>query len=201
MKNLPIVELVLNEDDTWSGVYANSIVTEPAIKKGGVYMSAAKKKPVIMASDNGERSMFYGPVMIPDLMIYRKDDKTGEEYYATYTSDTVRKCQMNYLKKGLQAQTTIEHAFPVRGVVMVESWIIEDAAVDKAVALGFEDLPKGTWMAGYHIEDEATRDMVKNGTLTGFSIEAWFDHVPVQHKALTDEERFCRELEEILKKS
>lgn len=194
-KKLPIIELQLQDDDTWGGVYANSIVTEPAIMRSGVYMSAAKKKPVIMATDEGERSMFYGPVMIPDLMIYRKDDNYGE-YYATYTVETVRKCQMNYLKKGLQAQTTIEHAFPVKGVVMVESWIVENSNVDKSAALGFEAFPKGTWMAGYHIEDEGTRDMIKNGTLTGFSIEAWFDHVPMSMQS--EEAEFLADLKKFL---
>ena len=197
-KKLPIYELVLGDNGEWDGVYANSIVTEPAIKRAGVYMSAAKSKPVIMATEDGERSMFYGPVMIPDLMIYRKDDKRGE-YYVTYTENTVRKCMMEYLKKGLQSQTTIEHMFPVRGVTMVECWAVENPELDKSVALGFDPFPKGTWMAGYHIEDASTRDMIKNGTLTGFSIEAWFDHVLVQMNEDLSIESFMRELDEIMK--
>lgn len=196
---MKVKELVLGDDGQWSGVYANSLVSAPAIERNFIYMSKQKPRNVVMQTDAGERRMVYGPVMIPDLMIYRKDDATGEEYYATYTSETVQKCQQNYLKKGLQSATTIEHAFPVMGVTMVESWLIEDSAKDKSAALGFEALPKGTWMAGYHIEDDGLWDMVKSGAINGFSVEAWFDHVEKQ-SATNDDERFFNELKGLLEK-
>jgi hypothetical protein len=193
-KKLPIIELCLSDDGVMNGVYANSFVTSPAIEKGFVFMNKQHNKPVLMTVEQGEKRLVYGPVMIPDLMIYRKDDKFGE-YYATYTAETVLKCAHNYLKKNLQSSTTIEHAFPIQGATMVESWIVEDGQSDKAVSFGYTDLPKGTWMSGYSVESDELWQAIKSGQITGFSIEAWFDHVPVD---MSEEKQFLDDLEKLL---
>lgn len=199
-KNLRVKELVLDDNDTWSGVFANSFVSLPAIERSFVFMNAHKPKAVMMKTDGEEKRMVYGPVMIPDLMIYRRDDDTGEEYYSTYTGETVVKCQRMFMKKGLQSATTVEHLFPVLGVTMVESWIINDTKNDKAVTLGYDDLPVNTWMAGYHVEDDALWKSVKEGLLTGFSIEAWFDHIEKQQRQMTEEEQFVQKFKAAMKK-
>ena len=54
-----------------------------------------------------------------------------------------------------------------------ETWIIDDPLNDKQNAYGF-DFPKGTWMGQYKIEDPEVWKMVKDGTLTGYSIEGYF---------------------------
>lgn len=193
-KKLPVIELYLEDDGALGGVYANSFVTAPAIEKGFVFMNKQHSKPVLMAVEQGEKRLVYGPMMIPNLMIYRNDEKYGE-YYATYTEDTVIKCAHNYLKKNLQSATTVEHAFPIQGATMVESWIVQDGASDKSNAFGYTDLPKGTWMAGYSVESDELWGMVKSGEITGFSIEAYFDHKQVE---MSEEERFLSDLEKLL---
>jgi hypothetical protein len=193
-KKLRVIELCLDDEGAMSGVYANSFVTAPAIEKGFVFMNKQQNKPVLMTVEQGEKRLVYGPVMIPDLMIYRNDEKFGE-YYATYTAETVLKCAHNYLKKNLQASTTIEHAFPIQGATMVESWIVQDGASDKANSFGYTDLPKGTWMAGYSVENDELWSMVKSGEITGFSIESWFDHKPIE---MSEEDRFLSDLEKLL---
>ena len=197
-KQIKIKELVLNDDGEWMGLYANSIVSAPAIERTAVLMKKHKPKAVSMTTEQGERRMMYGPVMIPDLMIYRRDDQTQEEWYATYSAETVRKCMNMFMKKGLQSRITIEHAFPITGVTMVENWIVEDSEKDKSVALGLEPLAVGTWMTGALIEDDDTWELAKNGALTGFSIEAFFDQIE-KHGTKTEEERFIEELETYMK--
>jgi hypothetical protein len=52
--------------------------------------------------------------------------------------------------------------------------------MDKSTAMGF-NLPRGTWMASYKINDEETWQKIKNGELNGYSIAGNF--IEVAHKA------------------
>jgi hypothetical protein len=45
--------------------------------------------------------------------------------------------------------------------------------MDKSTALGF-DVPKGTWMVSYKINNKETWQKIKNGELNGFSITGNF---------------------------
>ena len=56
---------------------------------------------------------------------------------------------------------------------LIESWIVEDPANDKANALGFNP-SKGDWYVSYKINNRETWDKIKAGELTGFSIAGQF---------------------------
>ena len=56
---------------------------------------------------------------------------------------------------------------------LLESWIVEDPEMDKSKAMGFE-VPKGTWMVSYKINDDSTWQKIKAGELNGFSIAGQF---------------------------
>ena len=64
---------------------------------------------------------------------------------------------------------------------MQETWIIEDSSKDKSNAYGF-DLPEGSWMGMYKLEDEKAWEMVKQKELRGFSIEGFFADKLIQAK-------------------
>jgi len=53
-----------------------------------------------------------------------------------------------------------------------ETWIVEDPEHDKQKLFGF-DFPKGTWIGQYRINDPKVWDMIKEGVVKGFSIEAF----------------------------
>ena len=44
-----------------------------------------------------------------------------------------------------QKNATLWHEMDIQGLTVVESWIVEDEKMDKAVKYGF-DVPQGTWM-------------------------------------------------------
>jgi hypothetical protein len=55
---------------------------------------------------------------------------------------------------------------------VIESWIIEDFDTDKAKLLGFERLPKGTWMVSLKVSDKDFWDKkILTGEVKGFSVE------------------------------
>jgi len=64
---------------------------------------------------------------------------------------------------------------------MVSTWIIEDEMKDKQQVYGF-NLPVGTWMGQYKIQDMSVWEKVKNGEIKGFSIEGFFGDRYVQAK-------------------
>jgi len=119
-----------------------------------------------------EKRIAVGPILIPDLEIYRNDPTEGE-YYIKFSKDTVRQASELYLNRSNQHNVTEEHAGMIEGVTLIESWIVE-SSIDKASHLGFKNLPKGTWMGTMKINNDEVWDKVKSGDLKGFSIEGMF---------------------------
>jgi len=167
--NLKIYDAKL-DDAGMLGIEAISLVSMPAIEQNFVALSDQK---VLQAKVDEVRQMVYGPILIPDQLIYRKNDKTGEEYYIRYSADVIRQAAQGFMKKGNQSQVTIEHEYSVQGITFVEFWI-KDYDQDKSNPLGF-NLPVGTLFGGAKIDDPKFYELATNGALKGFSIEAWFD--------------------------
>lgn len=173
------------------GISAISLVDFPAIEENFVFLRA--DQPVKMAAQE-ERRMLFGPALIPDREIYRVAPDGGE-YYILFPREVVSEAAHAFLKKNQQHNATLMHEFAVSGLVVVESWLKEDAA-DKSVKFGF-DLPIGTWFIGMKVEDDSIWEEVKAGTFKGFSIEGIFKEVGVDMAAVADAE-ILSELERML---
>lgn len=81
------------------------------------------------------------------------------------------------MKDKLIDSVNIEHdnTDRVDDAYLVESWLIEDDKTDKSKKYGF-DLPNGTWMGMYKIDNKKIwDDYVKTGLVKGFSIEGFFE--------------------------
>ena len=152
-----------------SETYAVSLVDEPAIESD--FVALAKEKPieeVKLSSD--ERHMLYGAALIPDKEIYRYDGEN--EYYLSFTKESIEKMSQDFFKNFRQANVTIDHEEAAKDITIVESWLVEDPYRDKANALGLENLPVGTWMVGMKVNEIDTWERVKSGELRGFSVES-----------------------------
>jgi hypothetical protein len=166
-----IVELEVNEE--LEGVETMSFVQFPAIEADFRFFSKVQpKQKLTLAKVDTERRLVFGPAMIPDKMIYRIDEQTGEEYHVWFSQATVRKAAYSFLKAGRQASVNEEHSKRVSDVTLVESWMVESKQ-DKSVHLGY-DVALGTWMVGYHVDNDELWEKVKSGKVKGFSIEGWF---------------------------
>ena len=166
-----VIELTVSEDNE-TQVELISMVENPAIEVEFKYFSKVEKVERFKTTDE-EKRIVTGPAMIPDERILRIDDK-GEEYDVFFSEDTIRKCNEMYFKQGKNIGSNLEHETPIDGVTVVESWLIEDSKIDKAVALGFKDLPKGTWMVSYKIDNDEVLEKIKSGEILGFSVEGLF---------------------------
>ena len=156
-------------------VFAISLVSEPAIEENFVWF--ANEKMQFQKIDN-EKRLVVGPVLIPNKKILRIDGE-GQPYEVFFSPETIEKLAQNYLKKGYQGETTIEHEERVAGVSLVESWI-KTTKLDKSNSYGL-NLPVGTWMGAFKVDSDIIwEDYVKNGEVKGFSIEGLFEHSLVE---------------------
>lgn len=167
---MKIIELVIDEEDFYAGIDAISIVENPAIEENFVALKNQKKYE--FAEVDKDKRLLAGPVLIPNKMIYRQDKE--DEYYIHFTKDTVRRASEMFLQQGNQNNSTLEHAVPLKGLSLVESWIIDDKENDKANMYNM-NLPVGTWMGVVKVYNEDIwQEYVKTGLVKGFSIEGYF---------------------------
>ncbi len=167
---MEIIELILDEEtQELSGIDAVSIVESPAIESDFI---ALKNQEIQLAQINGEKRLLMGAALIPNKPIFRKKD--DDMFYVYFSENTVRRASELFFIQGNQNNATLEHELNIKGLTVVESWIVEDTKMDKSVKYGLE-VPKGTWMISMKVENEEIwTDYVKNGKVKGFSIEGYF---------------------------
>lgn len=167
---MKIVEYVIDDEELF-GVTAISLVDAPAIEVDFVAMSK-QADALNFAIQDEEKRIVAGPLMIPDIKIFRKGKEGQEDFYATFSAETIIKAARLYLKKNLQSNATIQHMMPVMGVTLVESWTIEGDS-DKSQMYGY-NLPKGTWFGIMRVDNDSVWQSVKAGEIKGFSVESFF---------------------------
>lgn len=164
---LPLYEVTVDSD-----VYAISLVDEPAIEVNYVHLKKddKAKKVVFLEDEAKEKHMVVGPVLIPDMPIYRNQD--GEEFYIQFSKESVERLAYNYIKQGYNMTSfTAQHQYPVNEVYIVESWL-KTTENDKSNDLGF-DCPIGTWFVGAKVNNLDVWEDIKDGKMNGFSVEAF----------------------------
>jgi hypothetical protein len=120
-----------------------------------------------------EEQIVVGPAMVPNKLILRKDE-LGNPYHVYFSQETIKKIAKKFLEKNNHNNTDINHNDEVvTQNTLLESWIVEDSEKDKSAVYGFE-LPTGTWMVSYKINDTDTWNKIKSGELNGFSVTGNF---------------------------
>lgn len=162
--------LKINEDvNSPYELQAISLVDSPAIEE--LFVSFSEEK-VMLA--NIERRIISGPVLIPNKLIERNNEKGN--YYLTMSKETIQELAIKYFKKSNTNNVTIMHnqQQPVDGVTMFEMFIADKSRGVNHLK-GFENLEDGTMYASFFIENNEVWEQVKNGSLKGFSIEGLFN--------------------------
>ena len=167
-----VIELIIDEEQEFSGIEAISIVDKPAIQEDFIALSRQDK--VQLADVDTDKRILMGAALIPNKNIYRQDSEEEEGYYIYFSEATVKKASELFLIEGNQNKSTLEHQAELSGLSVVESWIVEDEVHDKSRKYGLE-MPVGTWMVSMKVNNEAVwQDYVKTGAVKGFSIEGYF---------------------------
>ena len=175
---MKLYELKINEDELSGGeqgVYAISLVEDPAIEEDFVFFSKEESaEKVELAQANDEQQTLIGAVLVPNKKILRRDPKTGDEYNIYFEPETIKKAEELYFKNKNNDQFTVDHKKPVNDVYVYESWIVE-SEMDKSRAYGL-DVPIGSWIVMAKVENPKIWEEVKSGAYKGFSIEGLLKH-------------------------
>ena len=116
-----------------------------------------------------------GPLLIPNKLILRVDEDNNP-YYVYFSEDTVRDIAEKAMREKLLDNVNLEHnPDALVDAHMTSSWIVEDSMNDKSNMYNM-NVPLGTWMGEYKVEDDATWQMIKDGVVKGFSIEGIFQN-------------------------
>ena len=120
-----------------------------------------------------DKMIVTGPAMIPNQLIPRRDDM-GNLFHVYFTKETIKNIAKKFLADQNAHNTDINHNDQVvQENTLLESWIVDDPKMDKATALGF-NVPSGTWMTSYKINNKETWNKIKSGELNGFSVTGSF---------------------------
>ena len=117
---MDIIELFIDENDESLGIEAISIVDKPAIDADFVALS---KQKIEFAEVDKEKKILLGPALIPNKPIFRKSG--DKEYYIFFSKSTVKKASELFFIRGNQNNATLENHLKLKGMSVVESWIVE----------------------------------------------------------------------------
>jgi len=116
-----------------------------------------------------EKKVLFGPFLIPNKLIYRKDEENGE-YYVRFSSSEIKKIAEKFNEQQKNKEINLMHTDQKVDAFVFENWVI-DGGEDKSKKFGF-DLPEGTWFGAVKIKDEEFwAKEVKAEKVRGFSVE------------------------------
>ncbi len=165
-----LYELIISDEEV-DEVFAISMVDDPAIEAYGNYFD----KEEVHFKEIKEEGLFMAPILIPDKKILRLDGQ-GVPYEVYFSPETIKRLSQMYLEKKYQDSVTIEHENKVEGITLVESWVKESREKDKSKLYGL-NVPVGSWLGTFKIDNEEMRDKFRKGEVSAVSIEGIFEHL------------------------
>lgn len=205
-KDLPVFNIVLNDDDETQGLSVVSIVDDPAVCQSLFCFKNEEKKPMMFVEEKNEQHCITSVAILADVPIYRYSPEMGE-YYVVFEKQTIRDLVEKYSKDNYNNLVSFQHNGQiVNDFIMLESYFVDK---EKGIAPTQFDVPDGSWMVTYKCTNDDTWEMVKNELGTGgYSIEILCDIEPApdtqeifdEPEPLHDEdEEFMNWLNELLK--
>jgi Putative phage serine protease XkdF len=180
--------------DSWGG--------EPALKWAERKLKQLEKekmsftKTLMTFGFDEEKKVVVGAAMVPNKMISRYDE-LGNLYYVFFSAASIKKMADKFMKQGRTDETSIEHDGQKLGsdkVYIAESWVSDDPIYDKSHSFGFS-LPAGTWFVSMKVNDDKVWKMIKDKSLTGFSVEGLF----AEKSLFSKEDKKINQIRKILK--
>ena len=118
-----------------------------------------------------EKRMVTAPVMLAETAILRYNPDLGK-YYVKFRPETIEKMMRKYFKENKIHKVNTNHDSKQKrdGIYMMESYIVGERNASKI----FPDLPEGSWVATFYVENDEVWDKIKKGEYNGFSLEGYF---------------------------
>lgn len=175
-------------DDFETGIDAISLVDFPAVERNFLCFSKDEKR--VNLKFDASKHVITGVVALADTPIYRYNERMGE-YYVVFSKETIVKMVEKFAKMDLFKSVNLQHDDNnfVDGIYMFESYITnKERGINPRE---FEDIPDGSWICSFKVENEALWNEIINGDkLNGFSLQGMFELEEQFEKQEPKEETF-----------
>ena len=170
MEKLKIYTLEINGEDT--GMDAISFVESPAVEID--FLLFEQLKPIQFQFDSSQY-IATGVAILADTPIYRNNKVYGE-HYIVFTREVIKKIVERYSKNNLLNSVNLQHRDDqfVDGVVMIESYFVNHER--GIVPTEFSNVPDGSWIVSFKVNNRKVWDKMLEKELNGFSIQGWFGY-------------------------
>lgn len=171
MTKLPVYEALISSED--DGIITISLVDEPAVESDFVCFAKDAGKQLFALKDSAEH-LITGCLMKAETPIYRNDN--GYEYYIVFSKKTIQTMSEKMLADSTFKNIDIQHngeLLPQGALTLMEVYIKDS---NKGIDPNFVDIPDGSLMTTFRINDESIWQECANGDfLNGFSLEGFFE--------------------------
>lgn len=167
MEILPIYQALLKQEE--DGIYCVSLVDDPATQSNFMTFSKDIAELQKYSIQDDEKHIVSGVIMVAERPIYRR---AGDfEFFVVFSKETLADMAKRMLKNGFQNNISVQHnGVPVEGVSLIELYIKD---TEKGINPNFlDDVPEGSLIGSYKVENEELWQEIKKGEFKGFSIEA-----------------------------
>ena len=169
--NLPLYELMFDDNDSTLGCSKISLVEDPAIEEFFLKFSKdgqeKEKEHESFYFKDDSKHIVTGIAMRADYPIYRNQD--GQEFYVQFSKDTIEKMMQKFMKEQRLFDISLDHNQDVRDCYLIESFIIN---TERGICPNeFSDVENGSWIISVKIENNDVWDKICSGEVKGFSIE------------------------------
>ena len=173
---------MLDQDN--DGVYCISLVDKPAIEQDFLVFDAQEELHFTKVDE--EKHIVYGPAMIPDMLIYRKDQR-GREYYVKFSKETIAQIAQKFHKDNCIYNISVGHEIDVNDCFVFTSYLIDrENGLDP---VQFRNIADGSWIVGVKVDNDNVWNAIKNtDLLRGFSVEVIATPFKMEKTEPTNEE-------------
>lgn len=179
-----IYKIKIDPTDQITGMDAISLVECPAVEVD--FLKFSKEEPKSLQFANEEKRIITGVALLADTPIYRvKPD--GEEYYVVFDRETIEQLVTKYSKYMFNNFVNIEHSNQhfVDGMYMIESYLKNSER--GIVPAEFSEIPDGSWIVSYKVDNIDVWEKIKSGEVKGFSIQGVFNLIEQKEEPSIDD--------------
>ena len=169
INNLPLYELMFDDNDSTLGCSKISLVEEPAVEEFFLKFSkdVEEKEHKSFYFKDDSKHIVTGIAMRADYPIYRNQD--GQEFYVQFSKDTIDKMMQKFMKEQRLFDISLDHDQDIKDCYLIESFIINK---ERGICPNeFSDVEDGSWIISVKIENQDVWNKICSGEVKGFSIE------------------------------
>lgn len=175
---LPIYKLIINDEEDELEVNCISVVDQPATQSYAAFFSEDTVSHQFQVLDE-EKRYAVGALMIANKPIYRKDEKTGKEFFVVLDAQNIEKAMVKFFERGYQNNVNLMHdpKQPVEGMTLFQHFIVNNE-LGIRTPKGFDKLPEGSSFGIFKVKNDKVWELIKQNKF-GFSIEGVFIQQPM----------------------